>query len=235
MTVITDSYTRGIVWPLTLDGEHIAMPSDSLSVQPRIHSSRVETADAGSRSFGPWVGDGFPDRIISYSFALPFSAIDGDARQQMMLAMARSGYRQFTHWQTDINVYTLAAGQQTLHLPKFRQNAAQVFAGLVFEGVAMSTAIAPFKAWLNGVALTVNPLTGPVVSVPASGQINLPLLPLTSGVYRDYVEFKIGNTIAAGDELVIDWFPCFRCELTEASIEYPDSIAESRSYVLTER
>lgn len=238
MTAITDTYTGGIVRPLTLDGVDIGVMPSSLSVRPTIHRTRVNTADAASRSFGPLVGDGFPDKIVSYSFSLPFDTIRGATRRQMMLAMARGGYRKLAIWQSEIHSYTLRAGQQTLRLPKFRQNAGQVFAGLIYEGVAINTDAAPFSATLNGTPLTVNYITGPTISgsdIPAAGALTLPALPLVSGAYRDYVQFQIGTTPVKGDELLIEFFPVYVTELTEASIEYPQSIAESRSYVFTER
>src|SRR5687768_7715516 len=103
---------------------------DSLSVKPQFLTTRVQTADGGSRSFGPWVGSGFPDRIATYTFSLPFSGIHGDTMAKLSRAMERGGYRSFAYWKPRHAVYTASAGQVSFYLPKYRQNAGRVFAGL---------------------------------------------------------------------------------------------------------
>lgn len=238
MPELIDSTERGLVRRMTLDGIDFVSPVESLSVVPRKLTTRVPTADGGSRLFGKYLGQGHANFLDSYMFALRMPGIYGDTLEFLSQARAQGGWHLFTHWKPIFAYYTAKAAQTVFYLPRFRRNAGQTFAGLVYEGVTIDNDTAPFKVEKNGVAVAaanIDYVTGPTVPAPAAGRVGVAELPLTSGANRDYVEVRFGTALAAGDTIRFEWIPAFVVEIDEVTLDYPQTIDEAHGYTFTER
>lgn len=234
MTAYTDATEAGIVRPLTLDGVDLDLAISGLPVDPTPNFSSVETIDGGSVTYQPSVPGG-PNLIDRYGWSFSIAITNGPMRRTLERIRARGGYHTFTNWKPISAFYTLsaaviAAGVAGLVLPRYRRNAAELYAGLIHSGVTVGTGTFPFLAYLNGVPLIVA-YGG---AAPAAGNANLLAAPYATGQLAGYAGLQIGGA-APGDVVEIEWFPAYTCLMTSPRLDYPGSVAETISYQFLER
>lgn len=231
---LSDPTFAGLTRGATLDGIDLPIyPRISVALTPL--KTRVPTMDGGGVTFTPFAVLGSPDRLFQYGFTLPFSMQDGGAMSQLDDARAKGGFHTFAYWKPVTEIYTARVGLQVYVLPRYRRNAAQVFAGLIQQGVTVGTATFPFEIWINGVAQTVGYAGGPVLAAPGSGNATVAALPHTDAAFKDYVEFRLGTPIVGGETIKIRYFPVFILDMDSVQIEYPQGTEEDHTYSLMER
>ena len=220
---------------ITIDGVDFPITFQSISVDPAPIETPVDTIDGGSVSFRPLALPGCPDVSDRYTFTVPASNLTGAPLTQLERIRARGGYHTLAYWRPIRSFYTAKAGQTKFYLGRYRQNAPQVHAGLIDQGITMSTTVAPLLCWINGVAQTVTYAAGPTLAAPAAGAIVVSQAVETTGPGTSYAPFLVGNVLVAGDVIEIEWFPLFLVTLTQPKISYPRTVVEDHSYTFRER
>ncbi len=238
--MITTSTEGGIIRPVTIDGIDLAIFPDSLSVQPEPISESVDTIDGGSVTFYPTIAGG-PTLIDRYTISFPLSVVDGTARRDLERIRARGGFHTLSIWKPlpafydGANPFATGASNRTYLLPRYRQNAGQVFAGLSYGGVTISTTNAALRCWINDVEKTVTYVATPAdLGSPAAGAVVVSAAPYTSGAALDYVPFRIGG-VTNSDTIEIEFFPVFIVLMTSTGITFPRASTESHNYTFLER
>lgn len=229
MTAFTTSEDGGIRRPLTIDGYDLDIPVGSLNVDATPISDSVDTIDGGSVTFQPSMPGG-ANLVDRYSVSFPVELVEGPSRRALERIRARGGYHLLCWWKPIFAMYAVTDASLALLLPQYRQNAAQVFAGLIQRGVVVGTDTFPFLVWKNGTSQVVDYSGG----APSSGHVLVGSGPYTTGQTTGYVPFTVGGLVA-GDVVEIEFFPAFLMVLSAPKIAYPESYAESFSYVFRER
>lgn len=236
---ITDIQRGGLIRAITIDGRDIVDvdPRDAISVARTLRITEQEALSGEIiRTFHAVTGE--PDKVYRHDWQFQFTfddpvAEDG-ALEEFEELDAVAGYVTFCVWKPQRARYTLNASQVQIVLPHQRRNAGSVLSGLIYDGQTVNTTTVPVKAWLNDVALTVNYADGPTVTAPSAGEITVAKLPIVSGVQSGFVEARLGDTIAEGDVLEIEFTPVHMVIVRREAIDYLPSQMESHSYVLNE-
>jgi len=239
MTVIMDSVTGGLRRSITLDGIDLGLMPPSMPITPEPLQDIVNTLDGGSVAFGVYAGLGHADMLDRYTIPLDYEHVDGTLLRTLQRQRAIGGFHTLCVWKPIFTFYTARAAQSRFLLPRYRRNAGKVHEGLIFEGVTVNTTSAPFKAWkiVGGVAtaLTIVYANGPTVTTPAAGSLTVARDAHFEGIDTGYAEFRIGDVLAAGDKIELEWFPVFTGMIVSPRQEYPKTIAESISFTFQER
>jgi hypothetical protein len=224
-----------MVRPVTLDGIDIDIPLASLSVDPTEIEETIDTIDGGSITFGPLSFTGAPDHLERFTFEFPIQYVAGETRRALERARARGGYHTFAYWKPLSAFYTADGFTQTFYLPRYRRNAAQALAGLIYEGVAISTDTVPFSCWVDGVPQTV--LYGPALpsTAIAAGSVFVASAADLVGDAAGHAPFRLGTSLAQGSLVEIEFVPLFVVRFVAPKIRFPKSLQESHTYTLQER
>src|SRR3954467_8200814 len=125
----------GIDRPLVIDGIAFTVVPRGVSVTPTPIGDHVDTLDGGSRVFQPRPSfDGVSDYIDRYEITVPYAALAGQNREQMELIRVSGVVHRVGIWRLVPVKYTCKGGLTRYYLPRYRQNAAQIFAGVLVGG-----------------------------------------------------------------------------------------------------
>lgn len=224
----------GLPRGLTIDGYTFEEGIGSLPVAAPPTTTRVDTIDGGSTGFTVLAMVGSPRVSDRYTITVQVQNLEGPDLVAFERIRAGGGYHQVAYWRPIRARYTARSGQTLFYLPRYRRNAPQALAGLVYHGVPMSTDAAPAQVWVNGVALAVSYVDGPDLADPGAGAAVVANLTATEGPALDLAAFRIGNVLAAGDEVEVEFHPLFQMELTAPAITFVP-VAESHTQTFMER
>jgi hypothetical protein len=211
------------------------MPRD-LTAPPAPISDYLDLLDGGAKEFQrrPHF-DGVANHADRYTFSFPLDNLRGDNRVTMELIRVRGGTHRLVIWRMVPVIWTAPrAGIQRFYFPRFRKCAAHVYEGLhIGSGVFVSPDLFPTLATLNDEDLTVTYAEGPDLASPGAGGLVVSRLADESGPAMDYSAVRVGDTIAAGDELVIWTCFAFECSMRRQDVRMVGP-TESHAYIFEE-
>lgn len=233
MVAFSTSSDGGIVRPVTIDGTDLGIFPDTISVNPTPIFESVDTIDGGSVLFYPSL-PGSANLADRYEISFPITAVEGVTRRALERIRARGGYHTLAIWKP-ISAFYVATAAGVYLLPRYRQNAGQVLAGLNYGGEIIGTDTAPFLAWRNSTELTVSYVATPGdLTTPGATDCIVSAAPYTSGSNIDYVPFAVGG-LTPGDVIEIEFFPVFIVTMTAPQISFPMPLTETHNYTFLER
>lgn len=224
---------------IVIDGHVFSLLPSSLSSTPEPIEDAVDLMDAGSKVFTlrPHF-DGVANVHSRYSFSVPYARLQGDDLVAMDEIEATGGVHLLALWKLRTAIFTASGQTSIFYFPRYRRNAAQVYAGLTLPqgGVPVSTANFPTFVSVDGVVQNVGYANGPAntLAAPAAGSVTIAKNPNTTGTALGYTGMRFGAVPAKGARIKVQWPPAFEVLWREPQERY-SGMVESRQVTLVER
>lgn len=237
MLPLVDKGDPGINYPPIIDGRVFGVIPTGVEVVPLPIADHIDTADSGSRVFQRRPSfDGVADYHDRYEIKIPYRSLKGQDRVSMELIRVSGLLHYFAMLRLVPVIYTCRSGVRRYYLPRYRRVAGHVYNGLAVAGRPVTTETFPTYASLRGVDLNVSYANGPALVDPGAGNVVFSRDADVSGVARDYTAFRIGDEVAAGDQIVVWFCPVFHMNLDSPRIQFAEAIGrESHEYLFRER
>lgn len=223
---------------IVIDRHVFQFQPGEMTVVPRRIEDRVDLMDSGSKLFtiAPYF-DGVANTHTRYEIDFPYGSLKGADLEAFDDIDATGGVHLVAIWKLRPAIYIASGLTDTFYFPRYRRNAAQVFAGLVLSGGAVvSTANFPVYAWRDDDVLTPVYANGPasLLAAPGADEISVAAVPEVIGDALGYTGFRLGAVPAAGTRIKVLWCPAFEMFLGDPE-ERMRGTAESRRYPFIER
>lgn len=219
---------------LSIDGQRFVLPDlmlpTDLTPSEPMRVTQNLLASGGTSLIGAFGGSGMPDRLTTFSLSLPWqtdSTVPGlTLLIEQLAASGRS--HDVCYWKQRLCIYTLAAAQQVIYLPR-RDAFNAGYSFIESDDAAI--------AFLNGAALTVVYKSSVVgtESVPAT-ELWISEVPIShpdSGK-PNVVRCKTGATIAASDVIQARYVHLYNMNAYAMDTVFPMPGREDKTLMLVE-
>jgi hypothetical protein len=215
---------------LTIDGTSWKLPK-SITPEDPLRLSQSDLASGDVSVIGTWAGEGMPNVLDGFRLVMPWDIDDTNAAlaDAIELLRASGGAHDLCYWKQRAYVYTLALSQSVIYLPRRDAYAAG------YSGFDVSVNM--LTASLNGTPLDVSYQTTVELadSVP-DGDIYVSETAIdhpTTGK-PNVARCKLGSTVAAGDVLVVRYFPLYRVQAVDVVTLFSFAGREDKTVTLVE-
>lgn len=215
---------------LTIDGVSWRLPK-SITPEDPLRLSQSDLASGDVSVVGTWSGEGMPNVLDGFRLTLPWDIDDTNAAlaDAIELLRASGAAHDLCYWKQRAYIYTLALNQSVIYLPR-RDAYAAGYVG--FDGV-----VNMLTATLNGTALTVSyHATVELADAVPDGELyvsNAAIDHPTTGK-PNVARCKLGSTIAAGDVLILRYYPLYRVQAVDVVTLFSFAGREDKTVTLVE-